>query len=93
MRAMALCPGMAACSPSKRDHPPQPIQGLPKVGKGAQPEWLGKKVLAAAGIRVPDGELPIRLTKRSRRPSASAIRGSKAQAAALSHKTEAGGVI
>ena len=25
--------------------------------QGAQPEWLGKKVLAAVGIRVPDGEL------------------------------------
>ena len=36
---------------------PEPIKGLPRLGKGAQPEWLGKKVLAAAGIRVPDGEL------------------------------------
>ena len=43
-----------------RSHPapaPEPIKGLPKLGKGAQPEWLGKKLLAAAGIRVPDGEL------------------------------------
>ena len=36
---------------------PAPFAGLPKLGKGAQPEWLGKKVLAAAGIRVPDGDL------------------------------------
>ena len=36
---------------------PAPIQGLPRLGKGAQPEWLGKRVLAAAGIRVPAGEL------------------------------------
>ena len=28
---------------------PAPFTGLPKLGKGAQPEWLGKKVLAAAG--------------------------------------------
>ena len=37
-----------------------------KLGKGAQPEWLGKKVLAAAGIRVPDGDLA-RTRGRSRR--------------------------
>src|SRR6266540_2355109 len=40
---------------------PAPFPGLPKLasklGLGAQPEWLGKKILAAAGIRVPDGEL------------------------------------
>jgi acyl-CoA synthetase (NDP forming) len=74
--------------------PPEPIQGLPKLGKGAQPEWLGKKVLAAAGIRVPDGELArtadeaVMVAKRIGYPVVL-----KAQAAALSHKTEAGGVI
>jgi len=74
--------------------PAEPIQGLPKLGKGAQPEWLGKKVLAAAGIRVPDGELArtadeaIMVAKRIGYPVVL-----KAQAAALSHKTEAGGVI
>ena len=72
---------------------PAPIAGLPKLGKGAQPEWLGKKVLAAAGIRVPDGEL----ARTRRRSGAVAKRigypvALKAQAAALSHKTEAGGV-
>ena len=73
---------------------PEPIKGLPKLAKGAQPEWLGKKVLAAAGIRVPDGELARTATKRRRSPNASAIRWClKAQAAALSHKTEAGGVM
>src|SRR4029077_9056032 len=34
-----------------------PFAELPNLGNGAQPEWLGKKLLAAAGIRVPDGEL------------------------------------
>jgi acetate---CoA ligase (ADP-forming) len=74
--------------------PPEPIKGLPKLGKGAQPEWLAKKVLAAAGIRVPDGELArtadeaIAVAKRIGYPVVL-----KAQAAALSHKTEAGGVI
>ena len=72
---------------------PVPFAGLPNLGKGAQPEWLGKKVLAAAGIRVPNGEL-------ARTPDEAAAVAAKvgypvvlkAQAAALSHKTEAGGV-
>jgi len=73
---------------------PEPIKGLPKLGKGAQPEWLGKKALAAAGIRVPDGELArtvdeaAAVAKRIGYPVVL-----KAQAAALSHKTEAGGVM
>ena len=36
---------------------PAPFSGLPAMGKGPQPEWLGKKVFAAAGIRVPEGGL------------------------------------
>ena len=73
---------------------PEPIKGLPKLGKGAQPEWLGKKALAAAGIRIPDGELArtadeaAMVAKRIGYPVVL-----KAQAAALSHKTEAGGVV
>ncbi len=73
---------------------PAAFPGLPKIGKGAQPEWLGKKVLSAAGIRVPDGDLArtpdeaIAIAKRAGYPVAL-----KAQAAALSHKTEAGGVM
>ena len=70
-----------------------PAPGLPKLGKGSQPEWLGKKVLIAAGIRVPDGALARTsdeaavVAKRIGYPVAL-----KAQAASLSHKTEAGGV-
>jgi acyl-CoA synthetase (NDP forming) len=73
---------------------PAPFPGLPKLGKGAQPEWLGKKILAASGIRVPDGELArtpddaVAVAQRVGYPVAL-----KAQAAALSHKTEAGGVM
>ena len=73
---------------------PEPIKNLPKLGKGAQPEWLGKKVLAAAGIKVPDGDLArtvddaAAVAKRIGYPVVL-----KAQAAALSHKTEAGGVM
>jgi acyl-CoA synthetase (NDP forming) len=70
-----------------------PIAGLPKLGRGAQPEWLGKKVLAAAGIRIPDGELartPGHAVAVAERVGYPVVL--KAQAAALSHKTEAGGV-
>jgi acyl-CoA synthetase (NDP forming) len=74
--------------------PAEPIKGVPKLGKGAQPEWLGKKVLAASGIRVPDGDLArtvdeaAAVAKRIGYPVVL-----KAQAAALAHKTEAGGVL
>ena len=73
---------------------PEPIKGLPKLAKGAAPEWLGKKVLAAAGIRVPGGELARNLDEAA--TVATRIGYPvvlKAQAAALSHKTEAGGVM
>ncbi len=70
-----------------------PFTGLPRLGDGAQPEWLGKKVLAAAGIAIPDGGLA-----RTADEAAAFARKIgypvvlKAQAAALSHKTEAGAV-
>jgi acetate---CoA ligase (ADP-forming) len=73
---------------------PVPFPGMPKLGKGAQPEWRGKEILAAAGIRVPDGALArtvddaVAIASRVGYPIAL-----KAQAAALTHKTEAGGVI
>ena len=34
-----------------------PLTNLPPIGGGPQAEWIGKGVLAAAGIRVPAGEL------------------------------------
>ena len=61
--------------------------------KGPQPEWLGKKILAAAGIAVPQGALAhsadeaIAIASRVGYPVVL-----KAQAASLTHKTEAGGV-
>ncbi len=70
-----------------------PIVGLPKLGSGTQPEWLGKKLLAAAGIRIPEGALARTVDE------AAALGGKigypvalKAQAAALPHKTAAGAV-
>jgi acyl-CoA synthetase (NDP forming) len=73
---------------------PEPIKGLPKLGKGPQPEWLGKKVLAAADVRVPDGDLARTVDEAAvvaKRIGYPVVL--KAQAVALSHKTEAGGVM
>jgi acetate---CoA ligase (ADP-forming) len=95
LRAIALYVRYGRMLARARPAPkPEPFKGLPRLGKGAQPEWLGKKVLAAAGIRVPDGDLArtadeaAAVAKRVGYPVAI-----KAQAAALSHKTEAGGVM
>jgi acyl-CoA synthetase (NDP forming) len=95
MRAVALYTRYGRLlARSHADHKAGAIQGLPKLGKGTQPEWLGKKVLAAAGIRVPAGDLArtadeaTAIAKRIGFPVVL-----KAQAAALSHKTEAGGVM
>ncbi|HXQ53308.1 MAG TPA: acetate--CoA ligase family protein [Stellaceae bacterium] len=67
---------------------------LPALGDGMQPEWLGKQVLRAIGIPVPAGALARSL------PEAREIAqrvgypvAMKAQAAALAHKTDAGGVM
>ena len=54
---------------------PAPFPGMPKLGKGAQPEWLGKKVLSAAGIRVPDGELARTAGRRRRGRQARRLSG------------------
>ncbi len=72
---------------------PAPFSGLPKLGSGPQPEWLGKQLLAAIGLKTPPGALAksqdeaIAVANRLGYPVAM-----KAQAAALAHKTEAGGV-
>jgi succinyl-CoA synthetase beta subunit len=72
----------------------KPFAGMPKLGSGPQAEWLGKQVLAAAGIAVPHGALARSVDE------AVATAGRigypvvlKAQAATLMHKTEAGGVL
>jgi acyl-CoA synthetase (NDP forming) len=72
----------------------EPINNGPKLGSGTQPEWLGKKLLSAAGIRVPGGDLAHtadEATATAKRVGYPVVL--KAQAAALSHKTEAGGVM
>jgi acyl-CoA synthetase (NDP forming) len=66
---------------------------VPALTKGPQPEWLSKKILSSAGIRIPDGALAhtlddaIAVAARVGYPVVL-----KAQAAALTHKTEAGAV-
>jgi acyl-CoA synthetase (NDP forming) len=66
---------------------------IPALGRGAQPEWLGKQVLAALDLKIPAGELArseaaaVEIAGRVGYPVAM-----KAQAAKLAHKTEAGGV-
>lgn len=72
---------------------PAPFGGLPALGKGPQPEWLGKQLLAAIGLKTPPGAL----AKSAEEAAATAARlgypvAMKAQASALAHKTEAGGV-
>jgi acyl-CoA synthetase (NDP forming) len=70
------------------------IGDLPPLGVGPQPEWIGKKFLGALGVPVPDGTL---VTSLDDAVTAANSIGypvvAKAQAASLSHKTEAGAVI
>ena len=40
---------------AKQVTPLQRLSGLPKLGSGPQPEWLGKDVFRAVGIAVPHG--------------------------------------
>jgi acetate---CoA ligase (ADP-forming) len=93
LRAVALYTKYGRQLARKHAEAAAPIDGLPTLGKGPQPEWLGKKVLAAAGLRVPDGALArtadeaVALGRKTGFPVVL-----KAQAAALTHKTEAGGV-
>jgi hypothetical protein len=74
--------------------PSKPLPELPALRNGSVPEWLGKQFLAAAGMPVPEGALArcedeaLVVANRIGYPVAL-----KAQAAALSHKTEAGGVV
>ncbi len=73
---------------------PVAFDNLPALGAGVLPEWRGKAVLNAIGIKTPAGGLAKTLDE----AEAIAARvgypvALKAQASALAHKTEAGGVI
>src|SRR5260370_13103046 len=95
LRAIRLYTGYGARRAGTRGPAnPAPFPGMPKLGKGTQPEWVSKKILSAAGIRVPDGALArapddaVAIATRVGYPVAL-----KAQAATLAHKSEAGGVM
>jgi len=96
MRAMGKVIGYGnrnSALAARKAAPAAPV-AIPELGAGAQPEWLGKKVLAALGIAIPAGELArsveaaVAVADRIGYPVAM-----KAQAAKLEHKTEAGGVM
>ncbi|MDB5408579.1 MAG: acyl-CoA synthetase forming [Rhodospirillales bacterium] len=86
--------GKRIAAAASRAVTPAPFAKMPAIGKGTLAEWEGKKILAAAGIAVPKGDLArnadeaVAVAKRIGYPVAL-----KAQAAALTHKSDAGGVI
>lgn len=74
--------------------PAAALIALPVMAAGTQPEWLGKEVLRNMGVAVPVGALA-----KTEEQAVSIAREigfpvvAKAQAAALAHKSDAGGVI
>ncbi len=95
MQAMALATFHGrALERARRAVAPKPLEKLPELGQGTLPEWQGKALLRAIGIQVPEGGLAAGVEE----AEAIAARigypvALKAQAGALAHKTEAGGVI
>lgn len=72
----------------------RPFANLPPMGTGTMPEWQGKEVLAAIGIAVPSGGLATTLDEAIKIAADTGYPVAlKAQSTALSHKTEAGGVL
>ena len=72
---------------------PTTIKAAPLPGRGTLPEYQGKQYLAALGIPIPEGALAREAAEA--KPIAQRIGypvALKAQAAALAHKTDAGGV-
>jgi acyl-CoA synthetase (NDP forming) len=94
LRAMSAVLKWGSRATAAPPHAMVAFDGVPDLPRGMVSEWLGKKVLAAAGIRTPKGEL----AKSAAEAVAIATKTGfpvvlKAQASALAHKTEAGGVI
>jgi acyl-CoA synthetase (NDP forming) len=94
LRAMAKIVGYGNHVMPTSDSQRFEIPLLPPMQPGTQPEWLGKRILAAMGITVPSGELATSLLQ----ATDIALRigypvALKAQSSALAHKTEAGGVM
>lgn len=76
------------------DSPSAPYPDLPPMGHGTQAEWRSKQLLRQIGIRTPQGALAttpdeaVQIAERIGYPVVI-----KAQAAALAHKSEVGGVL
>ena len=81
------------CAAAEQRIPPAAIESLPALPAGMLPEYAGKQYLAQLGIKVPEGALArdvaeaAAIAKRIGYPVVL-----KAQAAALGHKSDAGGV-
>jgi acyl-CoA synthetase (NDP forming) len=95
MRALACVTHYGrAMERNGRSRSPVPFANRGALGGGTLPEWRGKELLAAIGVRIPEGGLARDLgeaemiAERVGYPVAI-----KAQAGALAHKTEAGGVL
>ncbi len=74
--------------------PPAAPVVLPALRPGTQPEWASKRVLAQLGIATPPGRLAVNVDEAL--AIAHDVAGPvalKAQAASLTHKTDAGGVM
>jgi acyl-CoA synthetase (NDP forming) len=74
--------------------PAAPVISVPEMTAGTQPEWLGKQLLRTLGVAVPAGGLAqtehqaVSIARKIGFPVVA-----KAQAGALAHKSDAGGVI
>jgi acyl-CoA synthetase (NDP forming) len=94
MRALASLSRMVALNTAAASRPHMEPADLPQLVEGAQPEWLGKRVLSAIGVCVPQGRLAHSVDE-----AIAVARGAgypvvlKAQAASLTHKSDVGGVI
>ncbi|MTD53032.1 acetate--CoA ligase family protein [Amycolatopsis pithecellobii] len=73
---------------------PGALTPAPSLATGVQPEWIGKQLLRQIGIPVPEGSLArtpdeaVEIAERIGYPVVAKI-----QSAALSHKTDVGGVV
>lgn len=94
MRAFGAVRRYAAALEGARDRTP-PAAGLTGWDKGGvKPEYLGKAFLRSIGVRVPEGDLATTVQEAVRIATDIGFPVVlKAQAAALSHKSDVGGVL
>lgn len=94
MRAMAAVASYADALAALKQSAPAPTVSVRVEGSGVIPEYAGKKVLADLGLRVPRGAMAGNVEEAARIASGIGYPVViKAQAAALAHKSDVGGVI